>query len=435
MESLTVHPAARVRGTVDLPGDKSISHRALMLGAVARGTTTITRCLDAEDCRATAAAFTAMGVSIDWQGDAVRVEGRGLRGLAPPARPIDCGNSGTSMRLLLGLLAGQPFSATLVGDASLSRRPMARVTHPLRRMGAAIDGADDGNRAPLTVRGGRLTGLTYTMPIASAQVKSALLLAGLSAEGATVITEPVLTRDHTERLLAAMGATISVIGDPTDGRTITLHGGQALTGRPLAIPGDLSSAAFWLTAAALVPGSSVTVRDVGLNPTRTGLLEILRAMGAAITVAPAPDDGWEPRGAVTVEAGPLRGITIDGPIIPTVIDELPIVMIAAAAAQGRTVIAGAGELRAKETDRLQSMGTNLQALGARATVDGDTMTIEGPTRFRGGRVASFGDHRTAMACSIPAVAADGPVTIDDTACLRTSYPAFAATLQALAKKH
>lgn len=433
MESLTVHPTSRLRGTLTVPGDKSISHRALMLGAIASGATVVTRCLDAEDCRATHAAFSAMGVPIHWQGDEVRIEGRGLRGLTAPSRPIDCGNSGTTMRLLLGILAGQSFEATLTGDASLRQRPMARVTQPLRTMGAVIAGPAEANLAPLTIRGGRLTPLTYTLPIPSAQVKSALLLAGLSAEGTTTLVEPVLTRDHTERMLAAMGAAISVIGDPANGRTLTIRGGGELAAQTFHIPGDLSSAAFWLVAAAIVPGSAITVRDVGLNPTRTGLLDVLRAMGARLTVAEPPGQPWEPSGTVTVEHGPLTGTTIGGALIPRLIDELPILMVAAAAAEGRTVIHDAAELRVKETDRVHSMVTNLTTLGARIAVEGDAIVIDGPTRFRGGAVPSFGDHRTAMALAVAGLLAAGPVTIEDTACIRTSYPAFPDTLRSLVR--
>lgn len=440
MESLTVSPAARLRGTLDVPGDKSISHRALLFGGIASGPTRITRMLDAEDCRATQRALAALGVPIRWTGDEVVVDGRGLRGLTPPAQPLDCGNSGTTMRLLLGLLAGQPFAATLTGDASLSRRPMARVTHVLRAMGARYDGREDANFAPLTVRGGPLHGITYEMPVPSAQAKSAILLAGLYADGHTVVKEPIPTRDHTERMLLAMGAgtALSIIGDPSDGRTITLRGpstssGQALTGQTFHIPGDFSSAAFWLVAAALRPGSSVMVRDVGLNPTRTAALDVLRAMGALVTVRET-EDAWEPRGDVTVEHAPLHGTTIERAMIPRLIDELPILMIAAAAAEGRTVIEGAGELRVKETDRIQSMVTGLKALGGRASVEAETVVIEGPTRFRGGRIPSYGDHRTAMAFAIAALAANGPIVIEDTACIRTSYPAFPETLQALATK-
>lgn len=432
MDVLTVTPAAPLRGAVAVPGDKSITHRALILGAIARGTTRIRHGLEADDCRATQAACAAMGVPIRRMGDEIQMEGVGLQGLAAPAQPLDCGNSGTTMRLLLGVLAAQPFTATLIGDPSLSQRPMARVTHLLRTMGAAIEGGQHGNFAPLTIRGGPLNGLTHRMTVPSAQVKSALLLAGLAAQGETVITEPILTRDHTERMLAAMGGSISVIGDPTDGRTITLQGGQALTAQTFEIPGDLSSAAFWCVAAAVVPGSSVTVRDVGLNPTRTGVLEVLQAMGARVTVTPSEDQAWEPRGTVTVSAAPLRGTTIAGPLVPRLIDELPILMVAAAAAHGRTTIRDVAELRVKETDRLCSMVSNLTALGARVAVEGDTVLVDGPAAFRAGTVPSFGDHRTAMAMAVAGLTASGPVRVEDTACIRTSYPEFSDTLRALA---
>ena len=434
METLTVHPARPLLGTIEVPGDKSISHRAIMLGALSQGTTSISGCLDAEDCRATQAAFTTLGIPVQWTADRVVIDGRGQLGLTAPTQPIDCGNSGTTMRLLLGVLAGQPFRATLTGDASLSKRPMKRVTQVLRRMGARIEGQDDGNLAPLTIQGGALKGITYELPVPSAQVKSAILLAGLYVQdGVTVVKELVLTRDHTERMLLAMGLGdhLSILGDPLDGRTVTLRGGTALQGRQFRIPGDPSSAAFWLVAAALVRESSVTVRDVGLNPTRTGFLQVLQGMGAKVTVRPAPDDGWEPRGDVTVEWAPLHGTTIRRSLLPQLIDELPILMAAAAAAEGRTVIEEASELRVKETDRIESMRTNLMTLGVRVVVEGHTVIIEGPARLRGATVSSFGDHRTAMAAAIAGLAADGPVTIQDTACIRTSYPSFEGTLRTL----
>lgn len=434
MEAFTVHPASRLSGSIAVPGDKSISHRALMFGALAQGPSRITHCLDADDCRATQGAFSAMGVVTEWNPQEVIVQGCGPHGLKAPSGPIDCGNSGTSMRLLMGILAGQPFSATLIGDPSLSRRPMKRVADPLRAMGAKITGKDGGNLAPLTVTGGDLHGMVHVLQVPSAQVKSAILLAGLYASGHTVVKETVLTRDHTERMMVSFGASISVIGDPSNGRTITVQSGKELQPQSVDVPGDISSAAFWLVAAAITPGARMTIQGVGLNPTRTGILDVLKAMGAKISVQMHDPDAPEPTGDLTVEHGPLHGTTIDEAMLPRLIDELPILMVAASAAEGRTTIENAKELRVKETDRIQSMSQNLNAVGVKIAVEGDTVVINGPTRFKSAKVSSFGDHRTAMSMAIAALSANGPVQIEDVACIRTSYPSFFPTLQMLVEK-
>ncbi|MBI4313885.1 MAG: 3-phosphoshikimate 1-carboxyvinyltransferase [Candidatus Omnitrophica bacterium] len=434
MEALTVRPGSHLAGILTVPGDKSISHRALMFGALAQGATRITHCLDAEDCRATQTVFSALGIRSEWNAKEVIVEGKGLHGLKAAAGPLDCGNSGTSMRLLMGILAGQSFSTTLTGDASLSRRPMGRVAKPLRAMGAVITGKEDGNFAPLTIQGGALRGMVHTLEVPSAQVKSAILLAGLYASGQTVVKESILTRDHTERMMVRFGAAVSVIGDISNGRTVAVQSGRELHAQSLDVPGDISSAAFWMVAAAITPGSRLTVKRVGLNPTRTGILDVLKSMGASLGVLVEDPDAPEPMGDVTVGYSPLHGTTISETMLPRLIDELPILMVAAAAAEGRTIIENAKELRVKETDRIQSMAQNLTAVGAKMMVEGDTIVLDGPTRFRPAKVSSFGDHRTAMAMAIAALSADGPIQIEDVACIRTSYPSFFSTLKTLVEK-
>ncbi len=367
-----------------------------------------------------------LGVPIRDEGGAVLVEGRGPEALRAPSRPLEMGNSGTTARLLLGILAGRPIQATLIGDESLSKRPMRRVTEPLERMGASFEGAD---HLPLTVRGGALRGIRYSLPVASAQVKSAVLLAGLSADGPTTVVEPVPTRDHTERMLRHLGARVR-----TAGTEVTVEPGARLQARELDIPGDISSAAFFLAAAAIVPGSSVTVRGVGLNPARTGFLDILRAMGAQVAVTPAPDSGWEPRGDVTMVHGPLRSVTLEPSAVPGVIDELPILMVAATQAAGVSRMKGLDELRVKETDRIQSMVQGLTAMGARIRAEGDSVFVEGPARLRGARVSSFADHRTAMALAVAGLTAEGETSVEGSEWVGISFPEFAQLLERLREK-
>jgi 3-phosphoshikimate 1-carboxyvinyltransferase len=423
--SLVVAPSRALRGEIHVPGDKSISHRAVLFGALARGTTRIAGFLRAEDCLATVRCVRALGVRVDEEGDGTRlaVHGGDLR---ESEDVLDVGNSGTTIRLLAGILAGQPFHSTVTGDASIRRRPMDRIAEPLRRMGARITGRAGGRLAPLAIDGGSLRGIAYTTPVASAQVKSAILLAGLFADGATAVTEPSLSRDHTERMLAGFGAAVA-----RDGLTVRLPGRTALTPGAVAVPGDMSSAAFFLVAAAIVPGSVVTVRGVGLNPTRTGVLDVLRAMGAAVEVAPRPDTGGEPVGDVTVCAAPLHGTTIGGDLIPRLIDELPVLAVAASVADGDTVIRDAAELRVKESDRIAALARELGAIGATIEAQPDGLAIRGMPRFRGGRAASGGDHRMAMALAVAGLRAAGPVTVDDTDCIGTSFPEFEATLRSL----
>jgi 3-phosphoshikimate 1-carboxyvinyltransferase len=418
-----VAPAERVHGESAVPGDKSISHRALLLAAIASGDSEIRGFLDAEDSLATLWALRALGVAVETpQRTRVRVRGVGKDGLRPPARPLDMGNAGTAMRLSMGLLAGQSFDSQLIGDASLSRRPMERAAAPLRQMGARIDTTE--GHPPVTIRGGaRLVGREHALAVPSAQVKSALLLAGLYAEGRTVVRETAITRDHTERMLRAFGVILSA-----DGREVALEGGQALHGTTITVPGDLSSAAFLLVAGALGAREGLLVRNVGVNPTRTGVLEILKLMGADLRVHPAASAGGEPVADLEIRASALRGIRVPRELVPLAIDELPVLFVAAAAAEGRTVVEGAEELRVKESDRIAVMAAGLNRLGARAEPTADGIVIEGGGRLRGGTVESAGDHRIAMSFAVAALLADGPIVVRDVVNVATSFPDFPATL-------
>jgi 3-phosphoshikimate 1-carboxyvinyltransferase len=409
------------RGTVQVAGDKSISHRAIMFGALADGESRISGFLAGEDCLATLAAFRRMGVAIDGPDAAgnVRIDGVGLRGLQAPDGPLDMGNSGTSMRLLAGLLAGQRFASELTGDASLCNRPMGRVTEPLGQMGGHLEALGEGGRPPLRIRPTEgLKGIHYHLPVASAQVKSAVLLAGLYAAGETCVTEPAPTRDHTERMLAAFGYPLS-----REHGTVCLAGGGRLTGTELAVPGDLSSAAFFLVAAAITPGAELTIEGVGTNPTRRGALDILQAMGADIRETNPRTLGGEPVADLAVRGGPLKGIDIPTELVPLAIDEFPVLFVAAAAAEGRTVLREAAELRVKESDRIQVMADGLNALGVRAEPQADGIVIDGGP-LQGGRVAAHGDHRVAMAFAVASLVADGPIEITGAAAIATSFPDF-----------
>lgn len=419
-DTVMIRPAsAGLRGDVRFPGDKSISHRAVMFAAVARGTSRIRHCSDGGDNRSTIRAFQALGVDIRREGDEVTVAGRGWDGLHAPARAIDCGNSGTTMRLLAGLLAARPFTSRLDGDTSLRRRPMGRVMAPLREMGAAIysEGGDD--RAPLRVDGRRLHGITYQSPVASAQVKSALILAGLQAQGYTQVWEPVRSRDHTERLLPAFGGRLSV-----HDTSVAVEGGQDLHACDVEVPGDLSSAAFFIGAALVVPGSELYVRDVGLNPTRTGVLDIFRAMGGAVTTLRMREVCGEPVGDVAVRASALQGIEITGEWVVRAIDELPVVAVVAAFARGTTTIRGAQELRVKESDRLHALATSLRAFGVEVAELPDGLIIEGGGGVRGGQGQSFGDHRIAMALSVAGLAGTGEMVLKGVDSVAISFPGF-----------
>ncbi len=416
-----VQPGGRLRGELRVPGDKSISHRAVMLGSLARGTTRVRGFLDGADCIATRDAFRAMGVAIDGpEQGALTVRGMGVHGLRAPAGPLYLGNSGTSMRLLAGLLAGQRFDSLLTGDASLSRRPMRRVTEPLARMGAHIETSPDGT-PPLRIRGGqRLHGIDYALPVASAQVKSSLLLAGLYAEGETCVTEPAPTRDHTERMLRGFGYPVH-----SAGRRICLAGGGELDATDIDVPADISSAAFFLVGASIAPGSELLLRHVGVNPTRTGVLDILRRMGADLTLENEREAGGEPVADILVRHAPLHGIDIPPELVPLAIDEFPALFIAAACARGETRLTGAAELRVKESDRIQVMADGLRACGIDAEPTADGIVIAGG-RLRGGTVHSHGDHRIAMAFAMAGLVSEGPVTIHDCRNVDTSFPGFVA---------
>jgi 3-phosphoshikimate 1-carboxyvinyltransferase len=424
MTSLTfvIEPGGALRGRIRVPGDKSISHRAIMLGALADGVTTIDGFLEGEDCLATLRAFRAMGVRIDGpERGRVTVDGVGLRGLRAPDEPLDMGNSGTSMRLMSGILAGQAFDTVLTGDASLNRRPMRRVTEPLAQMGARIESAKGGT-APLRIRGGqRLTGIDYKLPMASAQVKSCLLLAGLYAESITRITEPAPTRDHTERMLEGFGYPVAREG----GRTVAVTGGGRLTGTEIDVPADMSSAAFFLVGASIAPGSDLVLEHVGVNPTRTGAIDILRLMGADIELLNPRLAGGEPVADLRVRHAPLRGIRIPEHLVPLAIDEFPVLFVAAACADGETVLTGAEELRVKESDRIQVMADGLAALGIAAAPTPDGIVIRGGAPS-GWTLDSHGDHRIAMSFAVAAMRARGSIRVRDCANVNTSFPGFTA---------
>lgn len=416
-----VEPGGALRGRLRVPGDKSISHRAIMLGSIADGVTEVGGFLEGADALATLAAFRAMGVGIDGPDHGrVRIHGVGLHGLRAVAVPLDMGNSGTSMRLLSGLLAGQRFSTTLVGDASLSKRPMRRVTEPLGSMGAVITATDAGT-APLRIEpSAALRGCHYPMPVASAQVKSSLLLAGLYAAGETCVTEPAPTRDHTERMLRAFGYPVR-----RDGSRICVSGGGRLRGCRLDIPADISSAAFFLVGASIAEGSDLTLEHVGINPTRDGVITILQAMGADIELLNRTEAGGEPVADLRVRSAPLKGIAIPPDLVPLAIDEFPALFVAAACADGETVLTGAEELRVKESDRIQVMADGLTRLGVDAEPRPDGIRIRGGT-ISGGEVGSHGDHRIGMSFAVAALRATGAIAIGDCANVDTSFPGFAA---------
>ncbi len=419
-----LHPPDGLTGRVRVPGDKSISHRSLLLGALAQGITEVRGFLRSQDCLATLDALRLLGVEIAEESDeSLRVVGNGPEGLREAGNVLDAGNSGTSLRLLAGVLAGRPFCSVLTGDASLRRRPMRRIVEPLTAMGATILGRDGGNYPPLAIRGGALSGIAWDSPVASAQVKSAVLLAGLQARGETRFSEPYISRDHTERMLAAFG-----YSPHRRGSTVWLSGPAALRAASLTVPGDLSSAAFFLVAAAAWPGSQLTLPGVGVNPTRTGILEALRRMGATVRQTEPRLEAGEPVADLTVLGARLHGIEIDEAMIPRLIDEIPILAVAAALAEGETVIRGAGELRVKEVDRLAALVGELTALGVAIRPAGDGLCIAGGRRLRGAVVSSRGDHRMAMSLAIAGLFADGETSVCDVDCVDTSFPRFAARL-------
>jgi 3-phosphoshikimate 1-carboxyvinyltransferase len=428
---LAVTPGRPLRGTLSVPGDKSITHRAIILSALGDGTATISGYCRGEDCLNTARAFRLLGVRIDESDERLIVHGKGMWALSEPDGPIDCGNSGTGSRLLAGVLAGQDFFSILTGDESIRRRPMGRVVKPLRQMGAIIAGRRGGELAPLAITGSKLRAIRYESPVASGQIKSALLLAALYAEGATVISEPRLSRDHTERLFGYMG-----IPFKRDGLTVAVEGRPSIRwgGGIFRIAGDLSAAAFFLVGATIVPESDVTVIGVGVNPTRIGVIDLLRRMGAHIEIVNERHEAGEPVADLRVRTARLKGISIGPDDIPQTIDEFPVLCVAAAVANGTTDISGAAELRVKESDRIATMAMELRSMGARLTEKPDGLIIEGlggrlgNGRLSGGNRTSHGDHRVAMSLAVGALTASTPTTIEGTDCIETSFPGFERAL-------
>ena len=420
-----ISPPRRLSGSITVPPDKSISHRAAILNAIASGPAVVENFLVAEDCLSTIACLRSLGVSWSLRenhdgGSDLTITGRGLAGLSESADVLDAGNSGTTMRLLAGLLAGRPFLSIITGDDSLRSRPMARIVEPLRQMGAQVYGRDSDTLAPLVIMGRRLRGIRYRSPVASAQVKSALLLAGLQAEGETLYEEPVRSRDHTERMLRAMGA-----GLREENNALRLSPlAKDLAPLSLRVPGDFSAAAFWLVAAALHPDADLTLRGVGLNPTRSGLLDVLKEMGADIVVSEERVVGGEPVADLRARSGKLRGVEVDGPAVVRLIDEVPVLAVAASLAEGRTMVRDVGELRLKESDRVKLLVHELRRMGARIDEEGDALVIEGTDRFTGAVCDSHGDHRLAMALAVAGVVAEGETVIRGAEATDVSYPCF-----------
>ncbi len=418
----------RLVGDVTIPGDKSISHRAIMFGSLAKGTTKITNFLLGEDCLSTIACFRKLGVQIEVSEDEVVVYGKGIEGLKEANEVLDVGNSGTTARLMMGILSGLPFHSVLIGDESIGKRPMKRVTKPLKMMGTSIDGREDATYTPISIRGGSLNSISYASPVSSAQVKSSILLAGLFANGTTTVTEPEKSRDHTERMLKAFGCELVV-----DGNKVSIKGNQELTATDVIVPGDISSAAFFLVAGSIVPNSEILLKNVGVNPTRTGILTVLERMGANLTLEDEKVVNGEPIANIRVKSSKLRSTVIGGAEIPTCIDELPILALAAALADGETIIKDAEELRVKETDRIQTVVTELTNLGVSIEATKDGMIIQGNSSLIGANVNSHGDHRMGMMLSIAALLAKGDTIIENTECIAVSFPNFKEQLNELIK--
>ena len=431
MSVRTIAPTRGLKGEVTIPGDKSISHRSIMLGSIALGTTEITHFLEGADCLSTIDCFRKMGVEIERKPSSILVHGKGLRGLTAPASTLNVGNSGTTTRLISGILSGQNFATTLSGDDSLTSRPMKRIMTPLNTMGAHIRSLNDNGCAPLHIRPGALHGIHYQSPVASAQVKSAVLLAGLYADSPTSVTEPALSRNHTELMLQGFGAYVAT-DLHTDG-TATAHVEpcKELYGQQICVPGDISSAAYFIAAALLVPGSELLVKNVGTNFTRAGFLKVCKAMGADIETVSQTIEGGESRADLLVRYSHLKGTVIEGDIIPTLIDEIPMIAIMAAFADGQTVIRDAAELKVKETNRIDTVTAGLKAMGAVITPTDDGMIIEGTGHLNGASIQSYLDHRIAMAFSVAGLASDGETQIVDSQCVDVSYPEFYATLNSV----
>ena len=426
MNSMKFTHTSSLRGELTVPGDKSISHRSVMFGALADGLTEIHGFLQGADCLSTISCFSKMGISIENQGETVLVHGRGLHGLTAPDSVLDCGNSGTTTRLISGILSAQKFDTTLTGDASIQKRPMKRIIDPLSQMGAKIESVNGNGCAPLHITGSPLHGIHYNSPVASAQVKSSILLAGLYADGETRVTEPYISRDHSERMLSAFGADIH-----TDGTTAILQPAKQLYGQKIQVPGDISSAAFFIAAGLIVPDSEILIENTGINPTRAGILKVCEDMGGDITLLNERTEGGEKIADILVRTSKLHGTTIEGDIIPTLIDEIPVIAVMAAVAEGTTVIKDAAELKVKETDRIETVTDNLKAMGADVTPTDDGMIIHGGNPLHGTSIHTLLDHRIAMAFSIAALVAEGNTKILDSKCVDVSYPTFYDTFEAL----
>lgn len=434
MNVKAIYPAKRLRGEIEIPGDKSISHRAVMLGSIARGTTEITHFLNGADCLSTISCFREMGVSIEKKSDYLLVHGKGMRGLSAPSKTLYTGNSGTTTRLMSGILAGQRFSSVLSGDESLNSRPMKRIMTPLGQMGADITSLNDNGCAPLHIHPGTLHGIAYQSPVASAQVKSAVLLAGLYADSETSVTEPALSRNHTELMLQNFGAYVSSSMHPKNGATASVMPCSELYGQQVWVPGDISSAAYFIAAGLLVPNSEILVKNVGTNFTRAGFLTVCEKMGGDITYLDRSFEGGEGRADILVRSSSLTGTVIEGGLIPALIDEIPIIAVMAACAKGTTIIRDAAELKVKETNRIDTVTENLRALGADVTPTEDGMIITGASALKGARINSCLDHRIAMSFAVAGLIASGETIIEDSQCADVSYPEFFDTLESCAER-
>lgn len=426
MAKEVVSPVEQLNGVIKVPGDKSISHRAVMFGAIAEGRTTVEGFLPGADCLSTISCFRKMGVEIEQEADKVTVTGAGWDGLKEPIEVLDVGNSGTTARLMLGILSTRPFHSVMVGDESIAKRPMGRVTVPLRDMGAKINGRRGGNYTPLAIEGASMKGITYNSPVASAQVKSAILLAGLQCEGETVVDEPHKSRDHTERMLKAFGVEVEV-----EGCLVRVQGKQSLKGTHVVVPGDISSAAFFLVLGAITKNSQITLTNVGMNETRTGIIDVLLQMGANLSIKNEQTINEEKIADLTICSSDLKGIEIGGEIIPRLIDEIPVIAVLATQAEGVTIIKDAEELKVKETNRIDTVVTQLKNLGVNIEATDDGMVITGRSQINGGEVTSYGDHRIGMAMAVAGCVANNPITIDDVDAISVSYPNFFEHLKAL----
>jgi 3-phosphoshikimate 1-carboxyvinyltransferase len=406
-------------GSVAVPGDKSISHRSVMFGAIANGVTTVSNFLPGDDCLSTIACFRKLGVQIEEQEKELKIIGNGFDGLVEPNEVLDVGNSGTTIRLMLGILSGRPFFAALQGDQSIGKRPMTRVTVPLREMGAQIEGRKNGEYTPLAIRGGNLKPIHYQLPVASAQVKSSLLFAGLQADGVSMIIEKTESRDHTERMIHQFGGELS-----KENGVITVKGGQKFTGSHVHVPGDISSAAFFLVAGAIVPESEIILKNVGLNPTRTGIIDVMKSMGADLQLLASEESAFEPYGDLLIKSSRLKGTIIEGDLIPRLIDEIPVIALLATQAEGTTIIKDAQELKVKETNRIDTVVNELKKLGAKIDATEDGMIIYGNSKLSGGTVSSHGDHRIGMMLSIAAAICQEEVYLENPGAISVSYPDF-----------